>query len=322
MKNLKAIFIDIEGTLKNKNKEVELETIKMIEKFENSGIHIILTTGLPRFISKNTSLKVKTSPYLISSNGADIYDLKNDCSIKSSYLKKDVVENIYHMTNKDQNIILGVGDFEYSNQYNEYNKYAKLITDIKKIIDIYQIHISQRCFELKDKLLENEIINFRKYYNSSNLMLYLNDDTYSKYLSKKYYTLTKEDKESIIRAIRFIKLMLLKNNILNTFHDEVRIGNQAEDFTNYQNCHETPWFTLNKKGINKGYGIKVLCDYLNIDPKDTIGFGNDYNDLAMKDAVGIFLSPSDARSYLIENKEFIYKEEEGIGKVLKKIYEG
>ena len=125
MKNIKAIFIDSEGTLRNKNKEINLETSDIIKKLESIGIHVIITTGLPRFLSRNISLKANASRYLISSNGSDIYDLDKNKSINNSYIDTEIVKNIYNLSNNNYNLILGVGEYEYSNILNEYNLNAK-----------------------------------------------------------------------------------------------------------------------------------------------------------------------------------------------------
>lgn len=41
-----------------------------------------------------------------------------------------------------------------------------------------------------------------------------------------------------------------------------------------------------KKGINKGEAVKNLCNIWNIDPKDALAFGDNYNDLPMLKSVG------------------------------------
>jgi Cof subfamily protein (haloacid dehalogenase superfamily) len=39
------------------------------------------------------------------------------------------------------------------------------------------------------------------------------------------------------------------------------------------------WMEIYPKGVNKGSAVKYLCNYLNIDLKNTVGLGNDYNDI-------------------------------------------
>ena len=44
------------------------------------------------------------------------------------------------------------------------------------------------------------------------------------------------------------------------------------------------WFDLTV--ANKGTGMKILMDYLKVSPKETVAFGDNFNDVSMFDAVG------------------------------------
>ena len=322
MKNTKAIFIDSEGTLRNKDKQISLETSEIIKKLESVGIHVVITTGLPRFLSQNISLKANASKYLISSNGADIYDLSKSQSIKSSFIDKEVLEELYNLSNYDYNLIFGVGDFEYSNLANEYNLKAKSLKNIADIKEgIYQMHISQKPFDIELDNYIVEIRNFRKYFDLTSIKLVISETLYQKLTEEKISKLTTRDICILVRLIRYLKLFYLQKDILKRYSNYLTVGNQSLDFQKFQYDGETPWFSLNKNGVSKGNGIINLCEYLGIDPKDTIAIGNDYNDKSMKECVGEFICPSDARSFVKEDSNLIYDNQEGISKVLKKIYE-
>jgi hydroxymethylpyrimidine pyrophosphatase-like HAD family hydrolase len=45
------------------------------------------------------------------------------------------------------------------------------------------------------------------------------------------------------------------------------------------------WIEIFNQNVSKGLGGKFLCDMLEISPKNTIGLGNDYNDLDLLDWV-------------------------------------
>jgi Cof subfamily protein (haloacid dehalogenase superfamily) len=53
------------------------------------------------------------------------------------------------------------------------------------------------------------------------------------------------------------------------------------------------WMEIYPKGINKGNALKYLCTLVDIDLTETIGFGNDYNDIHFLDIVGT--------SYMVSN---------------------
>ncbi len=314
---VKAIFMDSEGTLKNKKNEIEMETVNIINDIEQKGVPVVITTGLPRFISNKIANRVGANSYLISSNGADIFDLKRNKSIKEIYINKEFLKKIYEESKNDYNIILGVGIFEYANSSNEYNLNTHPINNIDNIKEnIFQCHISQRNIYIQKLFdLKEEIMNDKSFFLRKNL----GKELYEKCLNFDINFMTKEELNIIARALSFQKLLMLKNKILK-YKEIVSLGNQSIDFTNFQIKGETPWFSFNASGVSKGNAIKTVCNYLKIDAKDTIGIGNDYNDKTIIDTVGEFYCPDDARSFIKEKTNNTYTLGE-IGKVLKKIYE-
>lgn len=327
MNNIKAIFIDSEGTLRNSDKKVLNETKEVLTLLKEKGILVILTTGLPRFISRKISEDAKTSNYLISSNGADIYNQEGNYVIENTKIENKIIEVIYDLSKNNFNIIFGIGDYELSNQENEYNSFARKIGNIKDLsnLSILQIHISQRqindvLFELYDEFyrkIDLNMVNFLKENLSSPL--------YSK-LSYNCFRIEKMNEEEVkvvLRAIRFSELKVLRQIILDNFQKDIRVGNQSIDFSNFSLSGETPWFSLNNINASKGNAIISLCKYLNIDIHNTIGLGNDYNDLSMINAVGEFICPNSSRGFVKKNNVSIYNDDEnGLVKVLRKVYDG
>jgi len=56
---------------------------------------------------------------------------------------------------------------------------------------------------------------------------------------------------------------------------------------------KSTWMEIYPKNVNKGLTLLYLLDFLKIDIKNTIGIGNDYNDIDFLDITGI--------SYVVEN---------------------
>ena len=71
---IKIIFIDIDGTIRSDKKRISLKTRYIIKKLTKKGIIIVICSGRNRNFTKNISLKCHASNYIISSNGADIYN--------------------------------------------------------------------------------------------------------------------------------------------------------------------------------------------------------------------------------------------------------
>ena len=47
------------------------------------------------------------------------------------------------------------------------------------------------------------------------------------------------------------------------------------------------YMEINAKGIDKGFAVKWICDYLNVDIKDTMAIGDNYNDVSMIKITGL-----------------------------------
>ena len=320
---VKAIFVDSEGTLKTKSKGITQDIKDVVAKLETIGIHVVITSGLPRFITKKISLNVNASKYLISSNGADIYNHKEAKSIVSTYLMDSFVQELYNRCNSEFNLIFGTGEEEYVNTFNPYSKNAKVINSPYELIGkgIYQCHISQRDLKTDTNNLDKDI---KESIGNIELSLLLGAELYNKLLNNKnqFTNLETIELEKIVRAIRFLKLQNLRKEILTFYSDYVRVGNEGVDFRNFQIQGEIPWFSLNRKGVNKGNAIIQLCKYLGISLDEVIAFGNDYNDRSMMEVVKTFICPSDSiESITTSDKNLIYDSRDGIAKVLEKVYE-
>ena len=72
----KAIFIDIDGTLKDSKGNINQRTINAIKKVTQKGILVVICTGRPRGYTQDISENCFASKYVISSNGGNIYDMR------------------------------------------------------------------------------------------------------------------------------------------------------------------------------------------------------------------------------------------------------
>lgn len=88
---IKAVFIDIDDTLLNSNREITKETKEAISKCIKKDIKIILTSGRSRKEAIDYQKEFETSPYIISSNGASCYDQEKDKEIYNETIEKEIV---------------------------------------------------------------------------------------------------------------------------------------------------------------------------------------------------------------------------------------
>lgn len=74
------------------------------------------------------------------------------------------------------------------------------------------------------------------------------------------------------------------------------------------------------KGSSKGHAVKFICEYLNIDFKDTYAFGNDINDIEMFKAVKYGIAMGNSEEIVKKNAYYITEDvhNDGIYNALKK----
>ena len=81
------------------------------------------------------------------------------------------------------------------------------------------------------------------------------------------------------------------------------------------------YMEINPSGINKGFAIKWLCNYLNIDIKDTMAIGDNYNDYSMIKESGIGVVVNNGMNDVKEIADYICEkkfDEGGVKEALEK----
>ena len=93
----KLMAIDLDGTLLNSVGEISKRNREALEKAINKGIAIILASGRTIDSIKNFASELSSTNYLISGNGAAVYDIKNEKIIYSNFLSKEKVLQIANL---------------------------------------------------------------------------------------------------------------------------------------------------------------------------------------------------------------------------------
>ena len=157
MKDIKIVFIDLDGTLKDDEQNVSKETIKIIDKLKSIGIYIIYTTGRSTNYTVDYTKICKPSDYIITSNGAEIYNYVKEEILYFNKIKEEDILFIEELINKYKlNYIANTLHYRYSNVEKKGRVYINKISDIKE--DISQV-VLQSDNEDNFNNLENEIIN-------------------------------------------------------------------------------------------------------------------------------------------------------------------
>ena len=236
----KAIFIDIDGTLKDSKGNINQRTINAIKKVTQKGILVVICTGRPRGYTQDISENCFASKYVISSNGGNIYDYGEKNSIYSNSMNRKVCMQLFNIAKKS--------DVRFIMQFGKTKLGAKTEIEVDKTF---------RDKDIERIVEENDIVQ-----------CVILDDNYEK---------VKNTKPRIID---------IENVKINQQHESLIDENVSKDGLIY--------FDIANVDTTKGNGIEKFCELLNIELKDTIAIGDDYNDITMFKKVGYSVAMGNA----------------------------
>ena len=163
---IKMIVTDLDGTLLNKKGKVSRYTRKQLKKYKDKGLIITIATGRIYSMAVVALKSIKYVDYIITDNGACVYDINLKKYIYSNYISRNIVKNIYNMFNEsikyinfcDKNYV-----FKYTEEKLNLPRRFKVINSYKKIDskakDITHItigtKINDEIFDVAKEIKEN-----------------------------------------------------------------------------------------------------------------------------------------------------------------------
>jgi len=234
-KNIKIAFFDIDGTLTNNKKEVLSSTINALNRAHDMGIKLALCSGRSNEYLLKYANDFKNIDYLISSNGARIYDIKNDTNIFTNTLKDNDVIDIYNYTNKKKLCLTITSDV-----LAHINNYTPITNE-----DIYM----RRIKNIEDILNEN-LYQF----------IVVNNDL-NKFIDLENYLKTKQNIKLINYSLSYLKKEISDYYFFDIVGIDVSKGNAINKLLEYTkiNKDETICFgdSVNDLEMFKSCGTKV-----------------------------------------------------------------
>lgn len=157
---MKAVALDLDGTLLNSRKEISEENKNILKKLSENGVEILIVTGRPYPITKKIAQSLEIPLTVICYNGARVMNLETDEIIFEKVLEKEQVLKIIEFCreykkdlNLFQNDIWYVEDLE-SDGTKYYKKNSKLEPTLKSF-DSFD------SFKMIKSIIidENEVLN-------------------------------------------------------------------------------------------------------------------------------------------------------------------
>lgn len=121
------IAIDSDGTLCHTDGTISAATKEVIRKHIDIGNFVVVCTARPRYHTLKIADEIKSSRYVISSNGSEIYDSYNNKVIWGSYIDYDVCVKVYEYASlKNVRVMYVIDDTEYVTLYTRNDNQRKL----------------------------------------------------------------------------------------------------------------------------------------------------------------------------------------------------
>lgn len=252
----KLIAIDLDGTLLDSYGDVSDENKKAVENAINKNIEIVLTSGRMSSSVKGIAEDIKANNYMISGNGALIYDLKNkeilynECIPKEKLLKivRVCEENsIYYTINTEKYILSKSLNYNLMYYYYENSKKAEskktninIVENVEKYIEENDIgEITKITISDETKIIFNGIIK----------------------------------KLNEIRGINILEVSNMSRKIIKSGTEKVELKYFYTEITN--------------ENVNKWQALKELANYLRIKKEEVVAIGDNLNDLEMITNAGL-----------------------------------
>lgn len=155
----KAIFIDIDGTLKNNNNIISKRTISAIKKIVEKEILVVLCSGRPKKYVEAISRECYASKYIITSNGGNIYDYKENKILHKSTIEKQACIELYKISQQfNTTFLMDIEEMQVANKLEKCNSSRKILdTDIETFVNENDISLCT----IKDENFE-KMIKIRK----------------------------------------------------------------------------------------------------------------------------------------------------------------
>lgn len=285
----KIVAVDLDGTLLNSAGEVSDYTKGVIQKAINRGTDVILASGRPINSVESIAYEIGSKNYLISGNGAVVYDISKKEIIYDRFLNKEQVLRIVKIC--EENSI-------YCNVYTELEVIAKSLN-----YNVLFYH-KENAKKAEGKRTNINIV--------SNMYQYIEELPNDKFLK----VTVCDDNRMIFNSI--VKKLKMMNDIdvLDVSHMSRKI---IKDGTN-----EVPieyfYTEITNQNVNKWTAIQFLINKLHIAREDVICIGDNVNDKEMIENAGLGVVMGNGSPAMKEIADVVVGDNnsEGVAEVIKR----
>lgn len=253
----KIVAIDLDGTLLNSFGEITPNTKEVLKKAIEKGVQVVLASGRPVSAIENIANEIGAEEYLISGNGALVYDIKEKKIVYDKFLSKDQVLEIVDIC--EENSI-------YCNVYTEQEVIAKSLN-----YNVLFYHKENAKKPEGKRTNINIVANLRKYIEE------LSAD--SKFLKVTVCDPNRLIFSGIIRKLRNIDTI----DVLDVSHMSRKTIKDGTDDVQIEYFYTE----ITNKNVNKWSAIEYLLEKENVKPEEVMAIGDNVNDKEMIQNAGL-----------------------------------
>lgn len=246
----KLMAIDLDGTLLNSMGEVSENTRKALKEAKKNGTEVVLSSGRPISSTESLAIELGVDNYLISGNGAAVYDIKEQKILYDRFLSKEQVLSIAQICE------------ENSFFYNVYTEDEVIASSLNYNVLFYHKENVKKVEEKRTHI--NVVQNIAQYIEQSGKERFLKitvcDE--SKFI---FNSIMKRLKE--IQGIDVLEVEYMSRKKIKSGTDNIDIQYYYTEITN--------------ENVNKWTAIEFLLNKLNIKKEEVIAIGDNMNDKEM-----------------------------------------
>ena len=278
----KLLAIDLDGTLLNSYGEVSENTKNALKEAKKQGIEVVLSSGRTIDSVENLAIELGVDNYLISGNGAVVYDIQQKEIIYNQFLTKEKILQIAKIC--EENSI-------YYNIYTETEIIAKTLN--YNVLFYHNENLKKR----EDKRTQINIVK--------DIIKYVEESNEQKFLK---VTICEKDKlvfNSILRKVNEIKdldileVEFMSKKIVKNGTTQVPIEYYYTEVTN--------------QNVNKWTALEFLMKKLNIDKTEVVAIGDNMNDKEMIQNSGLGIAMGNSNSKIKELADIVVKDNNSDG---------
>jgi len=285
----KLVALDLDGTLLNSYGEISSETREAIKQSVEKGVEIVLASGRPISSVEDLANELQANHYIISGNGATVYDMQKQETVYDRFLSKEQILNIVKICE------------ENSIYYNIYTENEVLTKSLNYNTLFYH---SENTHKQEEKRTNINIVT-----DVYDYVLKTND--------KKYLKVTVCDQSRIVFGSIIKKLRTIGDiDVLDVEHMSKKIIKAGTEEILVEYCYTE----ITNQNVNKWTALEYIMEQENIKREEVIAIGDNVNDKEMIEEAGLGVAMGNSTQAIkeIADIETATNNEDGVCKILEK----